>query len=130
MRTLHIIWNIFIYAKSWTVKAVIKIFCREQERKCGTDGFLDSKKFTHTYEVAEKQTKRAGTPRPSSQNEIVKPLDSVSIVLKSEQEKKDYEKRIKVIEVSETIELFLFSGKRLTFFENLVNAIFIAKYID
>ena len=57
-------------------------------------------------------------------------MDSVSIVLKSEQEKKDYEKRIKVIEVSETIELFLFSGKRLTFFENLVNAIFIAKYID
>jgi len=47
--------------------------CREQERKCGTDGFLDSKKFTHTYEVAEKQTKRAGTPRPSSQSEIIKP---------------------------------------------------------
>mgnify|MGYP001795359645 CR=1 FL=1 len=80
-------------------------FSREQERKCGTAGFLDSKKFTHTYEVAEKQqqqqqpTKRAGTPRPGEKSEFTKPLDAVSIVLKSDQDKKEYDKRIKVIEV-------------------------------
>ncbi|XP_067949638.1 calponin homology domain-containing protein DDB_G0272472-like [Watersipora subatra] len=73
-------------------------FLKEQERKCGTDGFLDSQRFNHPYDVAEKQAKRAGTPRPNSQSEITKPLDSISVVLRSEQEKKDYEKRIKVIE--------------------------------
>lgn len=49
--------------------------------------------------MSEKQAKRAGTPRPSSQTEIIKPIDAVSIILKSEQDKKEYDKRIKVIEV-------------------------------
>lgn len=77
----------------------IHILHRDQERKCGTAGFLDSKKFTHTYEVAEKQQQRAGTPRPGDKSEIIKPLDAVSIVLRSDQDKKEYDKRIKVIEV-------------------------------
>lgn len=55
--------------------------------------------------MAEKQqqqqqpTKRAGTPRPGEKSEFTKPLDAVSIVLKSDQDKKEYDKRIKVIEV-------------------------------
>lgn len=69
---------------------------RDLDRKASSEGFLDSKKYTHTYEVAEK---RAGTPRPKSRNEPVKPLDAVTILLRSDQDKKDYDKRIKVIEV-------------------------------
>lgn len=84
-----------------SITALLLLLCRDLERKVGSEGFLDSKKYTHSYEVAEQ--KRAGTPRPKSRNEPIRLQDSVTLLLRSDQDKKEYDKRIKVIEVGDLV---------------------------
>lgn len=66
--------------------------CRDQERKVGPDGFLDSTRMSHTFYVKkerEKNKAKAHTPKPSV----------VKLSTQIENDKKEHEKRIKVIEV-------------------------------
>ena len=65
---------------------------RDQERKVGPDGFLDSNRFSHTYSVKkERDRMRAST-------DIARP-SVVKLSAQIEQDKKDHDKRIKIIEV-------------------------------
>ena len=67
--------------------------CREQERKVGPDGFLDSNRYSHTYQVKKKdrelKTARSEGGKPSV----------VKLSAKIEMDKKEHDRRIKVIEV-------------------------------
>ena len=67
--------------------------CREQERKVGPDGFLDSNRYSHTYQVMKKdrelKTARSEGGKPSV----------VKLSAKIEMDKKEHDRRIKVIEV-------------------------------
>ncbi|KAK3090170.1 hypothetical protein FSP39_009693 [Pinctada imbricata] len=67
-------------------------FLKEQERKVGPEGFLDSNKYSHSFLVGrnDKGRRRAAsvTGRPSV----------VSLTSRIERDKKDYNRRIKVIE--------------------------------
>lgn len=66
--------------------------CREQERKVGPDGFLDSSKLSHTFYVKRDQQKH------KSQKEKSKPT-VVKMSAQIEGDKKEHERKIKVIEV-------------------------------
>lgn len=66
--------------------------CREQERKVGPDGFLDSTKLSHTFHVKKEQEKY------KSRQERSKPT-VVKASLQIEQDKKEHDQKIKVIEV-------------------------------
>ncbi|KAL4239220.1 hypothetical protein ACF0H5_000037 [Mactra antiquata] len=66
-------------------------FLKDQERKVGPDGFLDSTRMSHTFYVKkekEKSKAKARTPKPSV----------VRLSTQIENDKKDHDKRIKVIE--------------------------------
>jgi len=65
---------------------------REQERKVGPDGFLDSSKLSHTFHVKKEREKtkgKEGQSRPTV----------VRLSTRIENDKKDHDKKIKVIEV-------------------------------
>ncbi|XP_013420487.1 myosin-11 [Lingula anatina] len=64
-------------------------FLKETERKCGPDGFLDSSKYTHTFNVKEGKSPRSPGATPRS---------VVDLAQKIEQDQKDYEKRIRLVE--------------------------------
>jgi hypothetical protein len=66
---------------------------REQERKVGPEGFLDSNKLSHTFYVKKEKDKQKVLPEKS------KPT-IVKLSTQIEQDKKEHSKRIKVIEVS------------------------------
>ena len=69
---------------------------REQDRKVGPDGFLDSNRFSHTYSVKkERDRMRAST-------DIARP-SVVKLSTQIDQDKKEHEKRLKVIEVCQTV---------------------------
>ncbi|XP_033125100.1 trichohyalin-like [Anneissia japonica] len=91
-------------------------FLREQERKCGPDGYLDSSKYTHTFELKGKviDTKQARSKQNGATKPELAPLapttkttvcvgkpkadtvvDLMSKIIKDE---KDFNKRMKVIE--------------------------------
>ncbi|XP_022112149.1 trichohyalin-like [Acanthaster planci] len=97
-------------------------FLREQERKCGPEGFLDSKKYTHSFQVRGKVLEtKSNKPKKPDDEEQPKPtqvgllgvststgrkpgqerskMDTVVDLLnRVEKDKEDYEKRMKIIE--------------------------------
>ncbi|CAH1793579.1 unnamed protein product [Owenia fusiformis] len=73
-------------------------FLKEQERKCSKNGFLDSSKYTHSYEV-KKNKEKMGSPRRTMESDsLSKPFTVVDLKAKIEKDKKDYEKRMRHIE--------------------------------
>ena len=73
-------------------------FSRAQERKVGPGGFLDSTRFSYTFALKkEKEKSQASKPgRPRAQT----PDNVVLLTARIQKDEKDYEKRIKVIEVN------------------------------
>lgn len=72
-------------------------FSREKERKVGPDGFLDSSRFTHPYG----STGSGKSPRPKSDTS---PRGGViHLTRRKEKEQREFDKRIKVIEVCKGI---------------------------
>lgn len=65
---------------------------REQERKVGPEGFLDSNKYSHTFYVKKEREKHKAMTEKSKPT-IVKMSTQI------DQDKKEHEKKIKVIEV-------------------------------
>ncbi|XP_078658916.1 uncharacterized protein LOC144904151 [Branchiostoma floridae x Branchiostoma belcheri] len=68
-------------------------FLKEKERKVGPEGFLDSHRYTHTFEVKELSPRVKTSPRRASSVETV-----VDLQAKIKKDQKDYEKRMKVVE--------------------------------
>ncbi|CAH1246379.1 LAMA2 [Branchiostoma lanceolatum] len=69
-------------------------FLKEKERKVGPEGFLDSHRYTHTFEVKEVSPRfKTSSPRRASSVETVVDLQS-----KIKKDQKDYDKRMKVVE--------------------------------
>lgn len=66
-------------------------FLKEQERKCGPDGFLDSTKYTHSFTLKREKDK---SPRLSTET----PRTVVDLSQSATLDQKDYEKRIRLIE--------------------------------
>ncbi|KAJ8022899.1 hypothetical protein HOLleu_37924 [Holothuria leucospilota] len=95
-------------------------FLREQERKCGPDGFLDSSKYTHSFQVRGKvlesksnkpkrnegfSGRRVPTPpkhaKPanmSNKQKDEKPSTVVDLVNNVKKDEQDFEKKLKLIE--------------------------------
>ena len=65
--------------------------CREKERICGPDGFLDSKRYQRSYKISQK---------PKDSDRANQHISVVDLRQNHHQHSKDYDKRIKVIEVS------------------------------
>ncbi|KAJ8318849.1 hypothetical protein KUTeg_003940 [Tegillarca granosa] len=72
-------------------------FLREQDRKVGPEGFLDSGRYTHSYMLKKKDKGRSSYDgsRPSV----------VSLSSRIERDKKDYNKKVKVIEYVHCIDI-------------------------
>ena len=70
--------------------------CRDKERMVGPDGFVDSRRLQHPYKVHKdkKEQKRKAT---SSKSQSFTVVDLAAI---KDRDQKDYDKRLKVIEVS------------------------------
>lgn len=69
-------------------------FCyRDQERKVGPDGFLDSNRYSHSFLLKKDATGRRRAASVAGQPSVV------SLTSRIHQDKKDYDRRIKVIEV-------------------------------
>ncbi|XP_071952628.1 uncharacterized protein [Antedon mediterranea] len=88
-------------------------FLREQERKCGPDGYLDSSKYTHSFELKGKvvdtktgpskgsRRSRPDHPQPVKTSTPVNKAKSstvIDLMSKIGKEEKDFDKRMKVIE--------------------------------
>ncbi len=72
-------------------------FYREKERKCGPDGFVDSTKYKHSFDVRQSQSRREGkAPSPQQKFTIV------DLSARKDRDQHDYERRLKVIEVSQS----------------------------
>ncbi|KAL3877890.1 hypothetical protein ACJMK2_035534, partial [Sinanodonta woodiana] len=67
-------------------------FLKEHERKAGLDGFVDSNKYSHSYMVKKDKDKERA--RSSSENRA----SVVHLKARVEKDKKDYDRRIKIIE--------------------------------
>ena len=80
-------------------KDIVKFFtcllfyftCREKERICGPDGFLDSKRYQRSYKISRK---------PKDSDRANQHISVVDLRQDQHQHSKDYDKRMKVIEVS------------------------------
>ncbi|XP_033742721.1 trichohyalin-like isoform X2 [Pecten maximus] len=69
-------------------------FLREQERKVGPEGFLDSSKYSHSFVVKKQKHKM----RKSADSAIPSRPSVVSFSARVEKDGKDHKKRMKVIE--------------------------------
>ena len=67
---------------------------REKERKCGADGFLDSGRYRHSFTV-KREKKEA-----KDKDDKARSLSVVDLVAKKERDQKEFDRRMKVIEVS------------------------------
>ena len=76
---------------------------REKERMCGPDGFLDSARYQHSYKVRMDKKKASKSASPSGGYKPVhrsrSALTVVDMQNQHEEGKKEFHKRIKVIEV-------------------------------
>ena len=68
---------------------------REHERKCGPDGYLDSKRYTNTFLVRQSKEK----PPPGGADGGGKPRSTVDLIAKTDKDRREFDKRMKVIEV-------------------------------
>lgn len=83
-------------------------FCyRDQERKVGPDGFLDSNRYSHSFLLKKDATGRRRAASVAGQPSVV------SLTSRIHQDKKDYDRRIKVIEVHKYACSFFFNWKRI-----------------
>ncbi|XP_076458862.1 uncharacterized protein LOC143292457 isoform X1 [Babylonia areolata] len=76
-------------------------FLKGQERRVGPEGFLDSSRYTHTFQLKkDKETKApaAGKGKVRSSSDTSAPSTVVSLTARVEKDMKDYQKRIKVVE--------------------------------
>lgn len=67
-------------------------FLKDQERKVGPDGFLDSNRYSHSFLLKKDATGRRRAASVAGQPSVV------SLTSRIHQDKKDYDRRIKVIE--------------------------------
>ena len=80
---------------------VMKCHYREKERKCGPDGFVDSTKYRQSFN-AKSEKKGGGSGGGGGGgggSGGPKPHTVVDLMLKKERDQKEYDKRLKVIEV-------------------------------
>ncbi|MGH0139788.1 UNVERIFIED_CONTAM: hypothetical protein FKN15_070099 [Acipenser sinensis] len=70
-------------------------FLLEQERKCGPDGFLDSKRYRNPYLVRERLVKKLQTNRDAS---LSRPQQKVDLSSQKEYDLKEHEHGIQCIE--------------------------------
>ena len=93
----------------FNIPVFLIFFHREKGRRCGPDGFLDSNKYTHTFEVQGKvldnkngrrsEEDRSPTTGRRSKEGAAKKGDVVGLFANIERDKKDFDKQMKVIEV-------------------------------
>ena len=81
---------------------------REQERKVGPDGFLDSNRYSHTYQVKKKERELKTARSEGGKPSVVK------LAAKIEMDKKEHDRRIKIIEVNIVVSLFACGKKPST----------------
>ena len=76
-------------------------FHRAQERKVGPDGFLDSTRYSHTFQLKkDKESKPSAAKSKLRASSDTTPRPSVvNLTARVEKDEKDYQKRIKVVEV-------------------------------
>ncbi|XP_048761242.1 trichohyalin-like isoform X2 [Ostrea edulis] len=67
-------------------------FLKDQERKVGPDGFLDSNKYSHSFLLKKDASGRRRAASVSGHSSVV------TLTARIQQDKKDYQRRIKVIE--------------------------------
>ncbi|XP_061168161.1 trichohyalin-like isoform X2 [Saccostrea echinata] len=67
-------------------------FLKDQERKVGPEGFLDSNRYSHSFLIKKDATGRRRAASVSGQPSVV------TLTSRIEQDKKGYQRRIKVIE--------------------------------
>lgn len=92
---------------------VLIFYYRDQERKVGPDGFLDSNRYSHSFLLKKDATGRRRAASVAGQPSVV------SLTSRIHQDKKDYDRRIKVIEVHKICLQLLLSLKKKCLF-NLV----------
>lgn len=82
----------------------LTFFFREQERKVGPEGFLDSSRYSHSFVVKKEKDKQQKPVRKSMDSPIVQVTHGrsnvVSFSARVEKDTKNHRKRMKVIEVS------------------------------
>jgi len=67
-------------------------FLKEKERRCGPDGFLDSGRYQHSFQLKQgKDSKEVVRPRAVT-------TSSVEVSLRKDRDQRDYERTMKVIE--------------------------------
>lgn len=104
---LHFLKGSASFSKYWSEL----LFYRAQERKVGPDGFLDSSRYTHTFVIRkEKEDKSVGRSKPRALSDISSHPNVVSLAAKIEKDERDYQRRVKVVEV---IHDFFFSENSL-----------------
>lgn len=99
MYSFHLIDYWYMYYNSNDLN-----FCyRDQERKVGPDGFLDSNRYSHSFLLKKDATGRRRAASVAGQPSVV------SLTSRIHQDKKDYDRRIKVIEVHKYACSFFFN---------------------
>ncbi|KAL8564067.1 hypothetical protein ACOMHN_034544 [Nucella lapillus] len=78
-------------------------FLKGQERKVGPEGFLDSTRYTHTFQVKKEKEPKGGATGKSKARSFTDasasaPPNVVTLTARVEKDTKDYQKRIKVVE--------------------------------
>lgn len=72
------------------------VVSRYQERSVGPNGFLDSSRYCHSFTV---KSKRKTSPGPTGVTQSLSAPTSVSLSARIDQDTRDYDRRMKVIEV-------------------------------
>ena len=98
----------------WFFTVVLFYFtCREKERICGPDGFLDSKRYQRSYKISRK---------PKESDRSNQHISVVDLRQSQHQHSKEYDKRMKVIEVSKDEILYVEILQQLLSFFKLPTA--------
>ena len=73
------------------------VFDREKERMCGPDGFLDSARYQHSFQVRKEKKDARNGDAPTTRVTVV------DLLARKEKSQKEYDKRLKVVEVRQQI---------------------------
>lgn len=74
-------------------------FLKAQERKVGPEGFLDSTRYSHTFQSKkDKEGRGRGRGKPRAASDTTPRPNVVTLTAKIEKDEKDYQRRIKVVE--------------------------------
>ncbi|KAL8619183.1 hypothetical protein ACOMHN_049965 [Nucella lapillus] len=73
-------------------------FLKSQERKVGPEGFLDSTRYSHTFQLKKDKESKSAPAKSKATTTSSSVPSVVSLTAKVEKDEKDYRKRIKVVE--------------------------------